>query len=128
MLKRFDEWNETKKELEIYAYPPYFKRREIWWCHLGANIGYEQDGKGKDFSRPVLILNSYNRNIFTAVPLSSKIKSDNFYYKEVIYNKKRYSVIISQIRLLDSKRLIRKIATLDRQQFEDVRNYVKGVI
>jgi hypothetical protein len=51
-----------------------------------------------------------------SVPLSSKIKQDNFYYKEVKYNNEVYSVIISQIRLLDSKRLIREITTLDKKQ------------
>ncbi|KUK77263.1 MAG: Uncharacterized protein XD93_0441 [candidate division WS6 bacterium 34_10] len=128
MLKRFDEWNELKKNLQKYSMPPYFKPREIWWCHLGSNIGFEQDGKGADFARPVLVLNSYNRNIFLAVPLSSKIKPDNFYYKKIKYSNNRYSVIISQIRLLDSKRLIRKITTLDKKQFEEVRNCVKAII
>jgi mRNA interferase MazF len=128
MLKKFDKWNDLKKDIETYSSPPYFKPREIWWCHLGANIGFEQDGKGEDFSRPILILNSYNRNIFLAVPLSSKLKPENFYYKEIIYNKRKYSAIISQIRLFDSKRLIRKIATLDKKQFEDLKSFVKGVI
>jgi mRNA interferase MazF len=128
MLKKFDEWNELKKNLHKYSMPPYFKPREIWWCNLGCNIGFEQDGKGRNFSRPVLVLNSYNRNIFLSVPLSSKIKQDNFYYKRVKYNNEVYSVIISQIRLLDSKRLIRKITTLDKKQYDEVRNYVKAII
>lgn len=24
---------------------PYFSEREVWWVHLGANIGHEQNGK-----------------------------------------------------------------------------------
>lgn len=28
---------------------PYFGEREIWYCSMGHNIGFEQDGKGADF-------------------------------------------------------------------------------
>ncbi|HCC67607.1 TPA: hypothetical protein DEP90_00090 [Patescibacteria group bacterium] len=128
MFKDFDEWNKLKKNIQIGQKIRYFRAREIWWCHIGANIGYEQDGKGRGFSRPILILNSYNRNLLLAVPISSKIKDKNRYYQKISYNNKIYSVIISQIRLLDSKRLIRKIATLNKEDFENIKKYVRSIM
>ncbi len=31
--------------------PPLFKESDIWWCHLGDNIGTEISGKGDMFDR-----------------------------------------------------------------------------
>lgn len=33
-----------------------FYEREIWWCSLGVNIGFEQDGTNDLFERPVLVI------------------------------------------------------------------------
>ena len=46
-LKEFDKWNELKKKLHNSEKPKkfYFREREIWWCSLGLNIGFEEDGK-----------------------------------------------------------------------------------
>lgn len=54
----FDEWNKLKKQLhqKNTATIPYFYEREIWWCFLGKNIGWEQDGKKGLCSPP-----SFNR-------------------------------------------------------------------
>jgi hypothetical protein len=31
----------------------YFREKEIWWACLGANIGFEQNGKNENFERPI---------------------------------------------------------------------------
>ena len=51
--KNFDKWNELKKKLHISekAKDFYFREREIWWCSLGVNIGFEQDGKNDLFDK-----------------------------------------------------------------------------
>ena len=57
---------------------------------MGANIGWEQDGKGDFFARPVLILRKFvipNKknpanplaSLFLAVPLTTKDKKGFFY-------------------------------------------------
>ena len=57
MQKDFDKWNKTKKGIHSNDdYLPLYHKRQIRWCRLGVNVGFEQDGTGKDFSRPVLIL------------------------------------------------------------------------
>jgi len=32
-----------------------YKKRETWICNIGENIGFEEDGKGNEFTRPVII-------------------------------------------------------------------------
>lgn len=44
---------------------------------MGLNVGFEQDGKGQRFTRPVLILKKHSAKIFTIVALSSKVKQGN---------------------------------------------------
>ncbi|MDK2948964.1 MAG: hypothetical protein PWQ56_129 [Patescibacteria group bacterium] len=45
MEKSFDEWNEDKKKLNKLNSKFFLHEREVWWCSLGVNIGYEADGK-----------------------------------------------------------------------------------
>ena len=47
MEKDFNRWNEQKKALHASAAPRvYVHERELWFAHLGTNIGFEQDGRG----------------------------------------------------------------------------------
>ncbi len=55
MQKDFQKWHGLKKELHEQAGVALFQEREIWWCSLGANIGFEQDGGGEHFEQPVLV-------------------------------------------------------------------------
>ena len=50
----------------------YFREGEIWWVRLGHNIGYEADGKSREFTRPVIILKKYNQYSFLELPLPFK--------------------------------------------------------
>ena len=75
MQKDFDGWNTRKKSInERDTKDVYFYEREIWWCSLGANVGFEQDGTDEFFERPVVIIKKYNPQIFLAVPLSTTSK------------------------------------------------------
>lgn len=57
--------------------PNYFHERDIWWYRLGVNIGFEQDGKGSDSSRPVLIIKKFTRHVAWIIPLTDKIGAIN---------------------------------------------------
>jgi hypothetical protein len=63
MKKDFDGWIKKKKSLHESSKEKaaYFYEREIWWCSIGINIGFEQDGKNEHFERPVLVLRKFNR-------------------------------------------------------------------
>ena len=52
MLKPFDDWNSDKKRIDATEdYLPRYYKREVRWCRLGVNIGFEQDGAGEDSDR-----------------------------------------------------------------------------
>jgi len=57
--KDFDSWFRKKSEIENQSERPNYHEREVWWCSLGMNIGFEQDGK-KDAIKRV----AFGRTIF----------------------------------------------------------------
>ena len=80
MKKDFDNWNIRKKETNSdNDYLPLYHSRQIRWCRLGVNVGYEQDGTGKDFSRPVLILKGFSRHVCLVVPLTTSVKKNKYH-------------------------------------------------
>ena len=44
-MKDFQNWHSLKTKLESLEKDELFREREIWWCSIGENIGFEQDGK-----------------------------------------------------------------------------------
>lgn len=72
-MKNFDEWNKTKKVTEIKNTEEiHVQLRDVWMATLGHNIGFEQDGSGNNFSRPVLVIKKFNHVMSWVIPLSSK--------------------------------------------------------
>ncbi len=127
--KDFDRWNESKKKAnDNKGYLPLYHEREIRWCRLGVNIGFEQDGTGKDFSRPVLILKGFSRHVCLVLPLTTSIKKNTYNISIGKIDGKKASVIISQIRLIDTRRLDQFILFLDKKLFEDIRKSVKDLL
>ena len=124
-LKDFDRWNELKKKLHIRNEEILFHEREIWWCSLGINVGFEENGKNEMFERPVLILRKFNKYILWIIPLTRSKKDGDYYYRITQGEEDDSVVILSQIRLISSKRLLRKMRMLKEPEFEDIKNKVK---
>lgn len=123
MKKDFDGWNKRKKQLHNQTPAFFYYEREIWWCSLGVNIGNEQDGVNELFERPVLILKKFNSQILWIIPLTTSDKSSYFYFKSKDFS----SVILSQIRLISSRRLLRKIGTINYEDFREIIRKVKKI-
>lgn len=121
------DWAKEKEYFFKKRYSPYFKEREIWWTSIGFNIGDEQNGKNKYFERPVLIVKRFYRNLFLGLPLSSRIKRGNYYYR-IKGEKVDGDVILSQGRVIDAKRLIRKIEMIDEDTFREIVNRYKDLV
>ena len=117
MPKDFDQWNGEKKKLELCNQKVFFRERDVFFVCLGVNIGYEQDGKNKNFSRPIIVLRKFNKNIFLGVPLTTQIKNNDFYFNFFVNNRNN-SAILSQIRLIDSKRIVKKIGVISIENFK----------
>lgn len=127
MQKDFDDWNQIKKTLEQRNDFPDFREKEVWWCNVGINIGYEADGKGKHKTRPILILRKFNKHMFYGVPLTTKIKK-NPYYHEIFFQEKQQCVMVSQMRLWESKRLTTRLGQVTKKQFNEIRHSIRKLI
>ena len=68
-----------------------------------------------------------NKNTLRIAPLTSKEKSDEHHFL-ISYRNRIGSVILSQIKTISSKRLSRKLARLDKKQFEKLINKLRDVI
>jgi mRNA interferase MazF len=100
-------------------------------CRKCKNIGYEQDGKGENFVRPVVIVKGFNKDIFFGIPLSTKLKEGKFYYHfsfkkqdEVVIN----IALLSQMRLFSTKRLLNKIGVISMEDFKNLKDKFKVLI
>lgn len=127
MQKDFDGWNEVKKGINDHAHMPLYHEREIWWCKLGTNVGFEQDGTGDGRSRPVLVVKGFSRQVCFIVPLTTSQKKSPYHIALGTIGKRTASAIISQLRLIDTKRLHAKIDTLDKRRFTDTRTAVRNL-
>ncbi len=124
--KDFDVWNMNKKLIHADNDNKLYRTRDIWWCSLGVNIGFEEDGTGNTGERPVVIVRGFSKQVCLIMPLTSSEKSNPYYISLGIVNGRKAFVITSQIRLIDTKRLINKIGVVDQDLFETIRKAAKN--
>lgn len=62
------------------------------------------------------------------VPLTTSKKNNKYYIKIGKVDDKEASAIISQIRLVDTKRLVNKVGVLDKKIFEEIRKAIRNLI
>jgi len=119
MKKDFDNWNNKKKIIDQKEVLEgvFFNEREIWWGFLGLNVGFEQDGKNENFERPLLIIKKFNRSVVWILPLTTMAKDNEFHYR---LKSSGSSVILSQLRLISTKRLLRLIETVNENEFREI--------
>jgi mRNA interferase MazF len=104
------------------------KETGIWWCYLGANIGNEQDGKGAEFMRPVLIYKKLSRSLCLAMPLSTKVASGSFFFPLLSRSNIIRTAILPQMKPLDVKRLIKKIDKISPEEYVFIKERVTAFI
>jgi len=130
MKKDYKKWMAQKTPINNDKVRPFFHEREIWFSSLGENVGFEQDGDKETYLRPVLIVRKFNNEIFWGVPLTKSNKQkDNRYYYSFCFIKGIISLaVLSQIRLIDSKRLARQIGTMKGDDFKRVKEKLKALL
>jgi mRNA interferase MazF len=127
-MKKFDEWNEVKKRTENKLKIPTMKQREIYWANVGENIGFEQNGKGDDFMRPLLVFKKFSNNMFFGIPLSTQKKDNGSFFFEFSFKDNEISTaLIVQGKLYDAKRLDRKIGKIGLEDFEKLKGKFKNL-
>ncbi len=104
-----------------------FYERQIWWASVGQNVGVEQNGKNATFERPVLIFKRFNNEQFWALPISTKIKINKYCY---VFRQcgKEFCVNLSQMRVMDRKRLLRRLEDLPHSDFVAVKDMIRKIV
>ena len=127
MTKAFDSWNQEKKRIHTEGFFGYVHEREIWWCQLGINVGHEEDGKNDQFERPVLVFKKWSSETVVVLPLTTRIKKNKYHY---CFEHKgvHFAVILSQIRLISTKRLTRRIRKMDNLTFDRIYNSLQKLL
>ena len=132
MNKNFQLWHGQKQHIQDRHPRVLFKEREIWFCHLGQNIGFEQDGRGESFLRPVLILKKFNNEVCWAVPLTKvrdgRLRAEHLYFSFSFISGTNSAAILSQLRLLDVKRLKYKAGYMATPDFVSLKTKLRRLI
>ena len=129
----YDEWNSVKKKTEKINRKLGIKPREIFWLKIGKNIGHEEYGKGREFVRPVIIIRQLTADLFIGVPTTTTKKENNDYFHNIHYeNRKKVKIhsvaMLLQFRTLSKKRLLSKIGTVQKDEFNVIVEKLKCVI
>jgi mRNA-degrading endonuclease toxin of MazEF toxin-antitoxin module len=117
----FDAWNKQKQAID--ARPPvlvFAQPQDVWFCRLGRNVDVETNGGGENFSRPMVIIKSFNRRMVWAIPLTSKPKSHDFHFRFTDPLGTDVAANVAQLRLISTKRLARKIYRMDEAIFDRI--------
>ncbi len=120
MKKDFDKWNERKK-LTNAEQPRLYTVREMWWCRLGVNVGSEQDGGEESFLRPALIIRGFGPDACLIVPLTTSLRVHALRVTVGTVDGREARANLSQIKVIDTRRLVEKIGFLDKALFAELR-------
>lgn len=112
IIRNITLWLPVKiKTEQITSSPRSIKQNQIWWCNIGQNIGTEIYGKGNTFSRPVIIYKKLSKYNFLVIPCSTNIKTGSWYVS-FWHQKKQMVAVLSQIRVVDYRRINDFVAEL----------------
>ncbi len=115
-MKNFDEWNSIKREIDLMGKRPPVLKGSIYWCSVVTNVGVEYDGKGTEFARPVLVLKNFSNEIIFGVPLTTKGKDGDWYFKlpHAVLGQGSYAVL-NQAKIFDTKRFKNSIVQVSEK-------------
>ena len=125
-MKDFDNWNRQKKEIQEIDNSKFFiKTREIWFIRFWENVWFEQSWNWEMFKRPVLVLNKI-WNLFFCAPLTKWWKDNQYYHtiKSIDFWVKS-KVVLSQCKVIDSKRFYKNLWTISGKEFEKIKKLLK---
>jgi mRNA interferase MazF len=121
-MEKFDKWNKVKKHAEGNTRKLGIRARDIFWAKIGQNVGSEEYGKDKNFARPVIIVRKLTSDLFIGIPLTSTIKSNDYFHSFEYNNKSNglteNSAMILQVRAYSVKRLMNKTGVVNKEDFE----------
>jgi mRNA interferase MazF len=126
-MKDFQKWHHLKNELDKKEHGVFINEREICFVSIGENIGFEQNGKNEMFERPVLVLKKFGTQTFIGIPLTSKPREWRFYFT-FHHGDKISTAILSQIRLFDTRRIVRRLGYAEVTDFLTLKKQLKDLL
>ncbi len=121
----FEKWHKIKQRVHLKKKPKDYNEREVWWCTLGQNIGNEHNGTGSGYQRPVLIIKGLSRTTCIVAPLTTSANKHKYRIPIGDINGRNASIVISQIKVIDTKRLVDKsIHTVEQELFVEIRKRI----
>jgi mRNA-degrading endonuclease toxin of MazEF toxin-antitoxin module len=126
-VKDFIEWSNLKQETDADDARLYTVR-EVWWCRFGVNIGVEQDGKDKTFTRPCVILRGFGKDACLVAPLTTSTRKHKLRINVGVVDGKKAMANLSQIRVIDTRRLRLKIGFLEKDKFDLMKKAFRELI
>ncbi len=126
--KDYAVWGTIKTNVHNNKERPFFHEREVWFCTLGENVGFEQDGRGENYLRPVVVVRKFNNAVCLVVPLTKNQKKGIHYFSFSYKDDLVSTAILSQVRLIDAKRLDYKSGFISETDFEALKQKLKQLI
>lgn len=127
MEKDFDQWNEVKKQTHMES-PRLYTIREIWWCRIGVNVGTEQDGKGEWYARPCVIMRGFGPDACLVIPLTTSPREHTLRVPVGSVEGFQARANLSQIRVVDTRRLESKIGFLEKSMFSKLQKAARDML
>lgn len=127
MKKDFLPWFKKKTEMHHEKARPHFREGEVWFSALGMNVGFEQDGNGTRYLRPIAIIRKFNNEICWGVPLTRTKKDSEFYFSFELAGEMS-TAILSQIRLVDAKRLFYRAGIMRDEDVAEMKKRLKALL
>jgi mRNA interferase MazF len=126
--KDYHLWIPQKVTIHNEKIRPRFHEREIWFATLGENIGFEQDGRGASYLRPVVIVRKFNNEVCLVVSLTKNKKTGIHYFSFEYETNIISTAILSQIRLIDAKRLNYHSGYMRKEEFSTLKQKLRQLL
>lgn len=112
-IKKFAEWLGLKEKVHSATHKvPFVKQFEIYWVHMGVNIGSEIDGKNNQFSRPGIVFKKLSHDFYFIIPTTTQ-KKEGSWYVEFNQGGRKIYACLHQARVVDYRRLTNRVGHLD---------------
>ncbi|TAH33713.1 type II toxin-antitoxin system PemK/MazF family toxin [Candidatus Saccharibacteria bacterium] len=129
-MKDYLHWTPIKADINNNLARLNYNEGDIFWLSIGENIGFEQDGKGKLFARPVLIVRGFSRQLFWGIPLTSQKKEGKYYYTFRHLSGEESTAILSQLRAFDPARISgsSRFGRVSKETLQDIKNRLREIL
>ena len=77
----------------------------------------------------MVVIRGFSRQVCLVVPLTTSPKKNKYHLKlGKVIGDKSSSAIISQLKLIDTKRLVQKSGMLEKEKFAELKNAIKDLL